>query len=177
MLHINSYSINFEFSKKNGSPGDFSFRLLFAHCTNWNLSFVHFLQRNRNKQTKWTWPSMLNNRGHKRAHLLTQQTKITIYSLPTKENNFRFLCIYILKRQHIDIYRNIYIYTYLYVYVYVYIYIYIYIYTAVSNGKWKTEAGAIFPSLITICSQCKLKFVIGPFVYEETNESPIFKRT
>ncbi len=83
---------------------------------------------------------MLINRGNKRAHLLTQQTKITVYSLPTKENNFRFLCIYILKRQHIDIYRNIYIYTYLYVYVYVYVYIYIYIYILpfqMENGKRK----------------------------------------
>ncbi len=48
-------------------------------------------------------------------------------------------------------------------------YIYIHIDAAVSNGKRKPRQ--IFLDLFTVCSLCKRKFVICPFVYEETNSS------
>ncbi len=35
--------------------------------------------------------------------------------------------------------------------------------------KWKAEAKAIFLNQFTVCSSCKRKFVICPFVDEETN--------
>jgi hypothetical protein len=48
-----------------------------------------------------------------------------------------------------------------YAYIFLYFYNYIYIYVAVSNGKWKTEAQAIFLNPFTVCSSCigKLSFV------------------
>ncbi len=33
-----------------------------------------------------------------------------------------------------------------------------------SNRKWKTEAQVIFLNLFTVCSSCKRKFVVRPFV-------------
>jgi hypothetical protein len=54
----------------------------------------------------------------------------------------------------------------IYISIYPYIYIYIYIYAAVSNGKWKMEAHAIFLNPMTFCSSCKRKFVVCPFVYD-----------
>jgi hypothetical protein len=38
-----------------------------------------------------------------------------------------------------------------------------------SNGKRKTEDHAIFLNPSTVCSSCKRKFVVCPFVDEETN--------
>jgi hypothetical protein len=66
-----------------------------------------------------------------------------------------------LKWQHIFTVVNIYtsisidIYT-----VYIYISTYIHIYAAVSNGKWKTEAQAIFFS----------PFAVRPYVYNEKTD-------
>jgi hypothetical protein len=40
--------------------------------------------------------------------------------------------------------------------------------------KRKTEAEAIFLNPFTLCSSCKRKFVVCPFVDEETNESYLF---
>jgi hypothetical protein len=37
--------------------------------------------------------------------------------------------------------------------------------------KWKTEAQAIFLNLLTVSPSCKRKFVVCPFVDEETNGS------
>jgi hypothetical protein len=51
------------------------------------------------------------------------------------------------------------------------IHIYIYVYAAISDGKQKTEIQGIFLSLFTVCSSCKRKFVLCPFVDEETNGS------
>ncbi len=51
------------------------------------------------------------------------------------------------------------------------IYIYIYTYATVSNRKWKTEVQAISLNLYTVCSSCKWKFFICPFVDKETNGS------
>jgi hypothetical protein len=68
---------------------------------------------------------------------------------PRKPNSvFR---MFILKQQHIDTYR------------YRYIYIYTHIYVAVSNRR---SPGNF---LFTVCSSCKQKFVVWPFVYKETN--------
>jgi hypothetical protein len=60
----------------------------------------------------------------------------------------------------------------LHIYIYICISISIYIFAAVSNGKVK--AWAIFLNPLTICSLCKRKFVIGPFVYKETSGSYLF---
>ncbi len=55
---------------------------------------------------------------------------------------------------------------------YTFIYLYIMcLYAVVFNGKWKTEAQVIFLNLLTICSLCKRKFVVCPFVYKEINGS------
>ncbi len=44
--------------------------------------------------------------------------------------------------------------------------------------KWKMEAQAIFLSPFIVCSSCKRKFVVWPFVDEETNRIyPVCKRT
>ncbi len=48
---------------------------------------------------------------------------------------------------------------------------YVWIFAAVSNGKRKTEAKAIFLNPCTACSSCKRKFVVCLFVYEEANRS------
>ncbi len=40
--------------------------------------------------------------------------------------------------------------------------------------KWNTEVQAIFLNLFTVCSSCKWKFVIHPYVVEETNGSYLF---
>ncbi len=40
-----------------------------------------------------------------------------------------------------------------------------------SGGNQKTEAQGIFLYPFTVCASCKLKFVICPFVDEETNKS------
>jgi hypothetical protein len=64
---------------------------------------------------------------------------------------------------------------YNYIHISLYIYsIFIYIHAAVSNGKQKMEAQVIFLILFTICSSYKRKFVVGPFVYEETHGSYSF---
>jgi hypothetical protein len=65
-------------------------------------------------------------------------------------------------------YIYIYIYIHIYIHIYTYLQIYIlYIFAAVSNGKRNMEAQAIFLNLFTVCSSCKWKFVVRPFVYEE----------
>ncbi len=48
-------------------------------------------------------------------------------------------------------------------YIHISIIISIYMYAAVSNGK-RTHTQAIFLNLFTVCSSCKRKFVICPFV-------------
>ncbi len=40
-----------------------------------------------------------------------------------------------------------------------------------TNRIWKTEANAVFLSPSTVCSSCKRKFVVCPFVDKETNRS------
>jgi hypothetical protein len=55
------------------------------------------------------------------------------------------------------------IYTYICIKILAYVYIYMLCF------KRKSEAQAIFLNQFTICSSCKRKFVICPFVDEETN--------
>jgi hypothetical protein len=57
-----------------------------------------------------------------------------------------------------------------YVCVFVYLYFYLYLYAAVSTGKRKTEAQETFLNLLTVCSSCKQKFVVCPFVHKEQME-------
>ncbi len=65
----------------------------------------------------------------------------------------------------------------LYISIYIYISIYVFIHTSISiftvyiccRVKQKTEAQAIFLNPFSVCSSCKRKFVVCPFVYEETN--------
>jgi hypothetical protein len=45
--------------------------------------------------------------------------------------------------------------------------LYIYLNAAVSKGKQKTKAQAIFLNPFTVCSVCKRKLVACLFVYEE----------
>ncbi len=47
----------------------------------------------------------------------------------------------------------------------------VYIYAQISNGKWKTEALPICLNPFTVCSSCKRKFKVNPFVNEESNRS------
>jgi hypothetical protein len=74
------------------------------------------------------------------------------------------------------------VYIYIYIYtkngtIYTYykcmycIYLYTYIFNAVSNGKRKAKAKRFFLKLFTVCSSYKWKFVVCPFVNEETNGS------
>ncbi len=55
---------------------------------------------------------------------------------------------------------------------YLYLFTYMYISAAVSNGKRKHRPIFLIP--FTICSSCKRKFVVFPFVYAETNASYLF---
>jgi hypothetical protein len=59
-----------------------------------------------------------------------------------------FVYIYMMKQQHIHIYTH-----------------------AFLNRKRKKEAQTIFLNPFTVCSPCKGKFVICPFVVKETNRS------
>ncbi len=38
----------------------------------------------------------------------------------------------------------------------------------------ETEVQTIFPNQFIVCSSCKRKFVVCPFVYEETNRNYSF---
>jgi hypothetical protein len=84
-----------------------------------------------------------------------------------KQTSVFCIHIYALKLQHIYKYRYMCIYIYIFT---IYIYIYINIYLCF-HYKRKSEAQAIFLNLFTVCSSCKRKFVVCPFVYEETNGS------
>ncbi len=44
-----------------------------------------------------------------------------------------------------------------------------YVFINMSRFKWKAEAQAIFLNQFTVCSLCQQKFVICPFVDDETN--------
>ncbi len=62
---------------------------------------------------------------------------------------------------------------FIYIYIYIYTYIYIYIYSIFISYYFKQiiESGspAIFLNPFTVCSSCKWKFFVGPFVDKETN--------
>jgi hypothetical protein len=82
-----------------------------------------------------------------------------------------------LKRQHI--YLNIYIYIFLYIFLKIFIYyifilyiilIYIFVYAAVKRKNGKKDQ-VIFLNPFTVCSLCKWKLAVCPFVDEQTNRS------
>ncbi len=104
---------------------------------------------------------------------------ITVYRLPIKENKLPFsvytyietaayIQIYIYMYIYIYIY-TLYIYTEMYIYTSTYMYLYLYLYNICCGFKRKTEAQAIFLNPFTVCSPCKWKFIVRPFVYEEIN--------
>ncbi len=80
------------------------------------------------------------------------------------------------KRQdiYIDIYNYISIYIYIFICIYISISIIIHIQYIYCRFKRKTEAQVIFLYPFTVCSSCKRKFVVCPFVYEETYRSYLF---
>jgi hypothetical protein len=51
---------------------------------------------------------------------------------------------------------------------YAYLYLCLYLHTVVSLGK---ESQVIFLNLFIVCSSCQWKFVVYPFIDEETNVS------
>ncbi len=101
---------------------------------------------------------------HPWAHSRNQQTVITVYRLPSKENKLSFsvssiFCIY-------TVYRYIYC-----IFIFASTYLYLYIYRTCCCFKRKMEAQAIFLDPFIVCSSCKWKLVVCPFIYVETNRS------
>ncbi len=96
---------------------------------------------------KWTgkhWKGITDY--HRRTHLLIQQTLITVYRLPTRENNLPFfvcrketeVCRFRFpvcsKQIEVGVFRiYIYLYRYINIYIYIYIYICVYIYIYIST--------------------------------------------
>ncbi len=66
----------------------------------------------------------------------------------------------------IYIYKHIYLYVHIDICTYMYTYTYtVYVYC---RFKWKTEAQAFFLNPFSVCSSYKWKFVVCPFIVEET---------
>jgi hypothetical protein len=109
---------------------------------------------------------------HRSAHLLKQQTSITIYCLPTKENKPLFSVCKNQKKCALCCFLFVPFSIYIYMYIIsecLYIYIDIYL---CRRFKRKTEAQSIF----LFPSSCKQKFAFCLFVYEETNGTFPFKK-
>jgi hypothetical protein len=93
--------------------------------------------------------------------LLKKQSPITVYSLLTKKNKLPFSVSVCGKQTEVCHFcywfaaNNEKLHTY----------------TQISNAKQKTESQAIFLNPFTVCSSCKRKFVVCPFVHEVTNGS------
>jgi hypothetical protein len=120
---------------------------------------------------------------HRWAHLLTQQTSITVYRLQKRKTDFRFpyifmyVCLYIhIHIQYVHIHKHPHIYPVYGIFYYLYgngnfrlcllqmanlLYIHC---RFTKKFKRKTEDQAIFLSTLTVCSSCKGKFVVCPFV-------------
>jgi hypothetical protein len=94
------------------------------------------------------WPEKTN--FYVPLSICSKQTKVTIFRIYT------------------SISTSVYPYLYIYIYNYISASIY-YIYDTISIVKWKMEAQAIFPNLFAVCSLCKRKFVVCPFVFENTS--------
>ncbi len=129
---------------------------------------------------------------HRRARLLKQQSSITIYRFPTKEKKLPLLFPFVANRSFsVSVFRLqqtkkscrfllVPFTEYLYIFCRFNIYIYIYLYENRTDGKrqllyvcciWEMEAQVVFLNPFSICSSCKRKFVVCPFVDEETNGS------
>ncbi len=114
---------------------------------------------------------------HRSIRLLRQQSSITVYCLPTKENNLSFSIFRLQQTNQSCCFPLVSFSIYVFICIY-YIYIQIYIYTTISNGKPKTGAQVIFLDLFTVCSLCKWKFVICPFIDKGKQcKLSVFKRT
>jgi hypothetical protein len=127
--------------------------------------------------------------SHRWARLLKQQTLITVYHLPTKENKipfsfcrkqmegYSFHFPFAANKQNVSFSINTVFHMYIFIYIYVetaaYMYISISIYIC-CHFRRKTEAQMIFLNLFTVCSLCKQKFVVCPLVYKETNGCYLF---
>ncbi len=109
-------------------------------------------------------------KGHRWARLLTQQTSITIYRLPNKENKLS-LSIFVCSKQ-IEVCRFGFPFAAnkLKVLFSISSLFCIYIYICCSF-KRKMKAQVIFHNPFTICSSCKWTFVVCPYVDEEKHES------
>jgi hypothetical protein len=70
-----------------------------------------------------------------------------------------------------DVYVGVCVYAFMRVYIYLYLYLHLYLNAAISNGKRKMEAQV---NMFTLCSSFKWKFVVCPFVDEETNRIYLF---
>jgi hypothetical protein len=136
-----------------------------------NISFDRYMYTNKQHMSTRDGLYEINiactNYMHRWAHLLSQQMSITIYFLPTKENklpvsfaaNKQKLLFFIHTATSICLLQTA-----------NFIYGYIYIYAAVfRKNKRTTEDQAIFLNLFSVCSSCKRKLFVCPFVDEETN--------
>ncbi len=98
----------------------------------------------------------------------------TNFPFPFAENKQKFVCHFHFpfaanKRKLLFSISSV---SCIYIYTSTYIYIFLYVNFICCRLKRKMEAQAIFPYIFIVCSSCKwLKFVVCPFVYEETNGS------
>ncbi len=119
----------------------------------------------------------LNRRAHlwhRPAHLLKQQTSITVDRLPTKGNKLPISVSVCSEQMAVSRYRfpsaaNKWKLPFsAFGCVCVHLYLYLYLYAAVSNRKGKPRRFSLIRSR---CSSCKRKFVVCPFVDKEANGS------
>ncbi len=107
--------------------------------------------------------------NHRWACLVKQQLLVTIYRLPTMDDQLPFYVSVFSKETEVCRFRFLFAAKQkLWFAVFS---INTYVYTAVSNGKRKTEAQAIFINSFTVCSSCKRKFAVCLLDDEERNES------
>jgi hypothetical protein len=117
---------------------------------------------------------------HRWACLLKQQSSITIYNLPTKENKLQCSVSVCSKQMEVCHFHfphlqptngscRFHNFHFLYT-INTETELYIFIYAAISKGKRKRETQVIFLHLFTVRSVCKRKFVVCPFVEEKQME-------
>ncbi len=96
-----------------------------------------------------------NNDIWYRAHTYIHHTSTTIHVLLYTSS----ILLGRLAVLHSLCLLQLYIYIYIDIYTYIYLHLFI-LYAAISNGKQKTKAQAIFHNLFTVCPSCKGKFVV-----------------
>ncbi len=105
------------------------------------------------------------------ARLLKQQSSITVYRFPSKDNKLPFSISVCSKQTGVCCFRFLFaankwklpfsissdfrvfvcVYTFIFILIFIFVFIFIFIYAAISNGKQK-------PRRFTICSSCKRIF-------------------